>query len=365
MCTTSKAFSPWRTFSRKALAGIHPLLPLLLLSFAACSGSTDDVMVKGKRVRRSLSSQFEWAVQSYEAGAYGEAIGRFEKLRKDGSEVPDFDLIAYYLGMTRYRLGEYGPAATELETFLRAQPGRQEAQDARLALLLAYEKLGRWKDSTALAAETDKLTLFQYNRALLKLLWARALRELGELQGARAVLDDSAAYLDRVGKEESRAIPFYANPDEDLWGRFHFTSVLIKTRECGLSEPKEVPRSKPVKKLYQPWLESRTDCLRAALRTATQELFVRESPWSEKAADALGQAVEAHGRKLAALLKAEAKKLEVHARLQKEAREELYRLLGPVDEDLKDFKNRGISGQPLESLRKQIDRLLVSISEPS
>lgn len=358
MCTTSKASSPWRLFCRKAF-----LIALASLPLASCTGPTDEVLVNGKpkRVRRSLSSQFEWAVQSYEAGAYEEAVQRFEKLRKDGAEVPDFDLVAYYLGMARYRLGEFGPAATELETFLRAQPGRQEAQDARIALLLTYEKLARWKDSATLAAETDKLTLFQYNRALLKLLWARALRELGELQGARAVLDDSAAYLDRVGKEESRAIPFFSNPDEDLWGRFHFTAVLIKTRECGLTEPKEVKK----KKLYLPWLEARTDCLRAALQTATQELFLRESPWGEKAGEAIGQAIEAHARNVAALLKAEAKKLEVHARLQKEAREELYRLLTPVDESLKNFKNRGINGQPLELLRKQIDRLLVSISGPS
>lgn len=359
MCTTSKASSPSRTFWPEAL------LLCSLLALSSCSSSTEEVMVGGKprRVKVSVSSQFEWAVQSYEAGAYEEAVSRFEKLRKDGAEVPDYDLVAFYLGMSRYRLAQYEPAALELESFLRAQPSRQESQEARLALLLSLEKLKRWKDSTALAAETDKLTLFQYNRALLKLLWARALRELGELQGAKAVLDDSAAYLDKVDKDEGRAIPYFSNPDQDLWGRHHFTAVLIKTWECSRFKPKETGKAK--QKLYGPWLEAETDCFRSTLDTASQELFARESPWAEEAVADISRGVDAFGAEILGALKLEKKKLERHQALQKAAREHLYRLLGTLDEHLKNFKNRGINGAPLIELRKQIDRLLVSISRPS
>lgn len=381
MCMTSRGCWPSRNFWRSAS------ILLLLSSLSACttlsSDDTEEVIVAGKpkRVRRNISSQFEWAVQSYEAGAYEEAVSRFEKLRKDGSEVPDFDLVAYYLGMSRFRLGEFEAAARELEAFLRAAQGRQEAQDARLTLLLADEKLGRWKEATALSAETDKLTLFQYNRALLKLLWARALREQGELQGARAVLEDSAAYLDKVGKEESRPIPFYSNPEQDLWGRYHFTATLIKTKECALLGPKNIgkpgkgkkkgqekesPAARPNNKfLYAPWLEAETDCLRTAVKTASEELFARESPWAPPAGESLLEGVNAFGSEISQHLKAEAARLESHRALQKAARENLYRLLGTVDEHLKNFKDRGISSPRLDDLRKQLDRLLVSISGPS
>jgi hypothetical protein len=359
MCTTSKASSPSRNYWPEAL------LLCSLLALSSCSSSTEEVMVGGKprRVKVSVSSQFEWAVQSYEAGAYEEAVSRFEKLRKDGAEVPDYDLVAYYLGMSRYRLNEFEAAKAELESFLRAQPSRQESQEARLALLLSLEKLKLWKESTALAAETDKLTLFQYNRALLKLLWARALQEQGELQGAKAVLDDSAAYLDKEGKDEGRAIPYYSNPEQDLWGRYHFTAVLLKTRSCGRLPPKETGKAK--QRLYGPWLESEIDCLRAAVDTASEELFVRESSWGNETEKDLSLAIDAFASKVLGFLSGEAKQLDRHRALQKAARENFYRLLGTLDDHLKNFKNRGINTSSLETLRKQVDRLLVAISRPS
>lgn len=335
----------------------------MLATLSSCSAPTEEVMVGGKprRMKKSISSQFEWAVQSYEAGSYKEAIQRFERLQKEGSEVPEYDLILFYLGMSHHKIGEYPRAAGELEAFLKAGSQRQEGQDARLTLLLCYEKLGRWKDSASLSAETDKLTLFQYNRALLKLLWARALAEQGEVQGAKVVLEDAVAYLDKVGSEE-KAIPFYANPDEDLWGRYHFSSVLMEARTCPSPQPKEIAKKK---KLYVPWLESVTDCLRASLTHGSQELFVKENAWSDMAGTELGAAIDTFGQKIQTHLKKEASSLASHRALQKSASENLYRLLGTVDEHIKNFKNRGVSPKPLESLRKQIDRLLVVISSPS
>ncbi len=315
-------------------------------------------MVGGKprRVKKSITNQFDWAVQSYEAGAYKEAVQRFERLQKEGAEVPEYDLIFFYLGMSRFKLGEIEESVTELESFLRSGTQRQEGQNARLTLLLAFEKLGRWKESASLAAETDKLTLFQYNRALLKLLWARSLAEQGELQGANVVLEDSLAYLDKVGADDKA--PFYANSDQDLWGRYYFSMVLVQVRACDLSQPKEIAKKK---RLYDPWLDSVTDCLRKTLKLASEELFAKENDWNDRATEELGKAIESFGVKIEAQMKREAGVLANQRALKKSASQSLYRLLGTLDEQLKIFKDRAVNSGALELLRKQIDRLLVSI----
>jgi len=340
------------------------LLSLLLAVLCAgCTAATDDVMIDGKirRMRRSISSQFEWAVQSFETGAYGDAIQRFERLRKEGSEVREYDLISFYLGMSHYKLGEPNKAAQELEAFLRSGTQRQESQDARLTLLLVYEKLERWKDSASLAAETNKLSLFHYNRALLKLLWARALAEQGEMQGAQVELEETVAYLDKVGDDE-KAMPYFSNPDQDLWGRYHFSSVLLEARDCSLSQPKEIQKKK---RLYAPWLDSVADCLRKTLTHSGQELFGKENIWGDLAEEELRNAFDAFAQKIKTQLAREAPVLANHQKLLKMSREAFYRILGTADEQVKNLKNQALALQHLERLRKQLDRLLVGFSASS
>lgn len=345
---------------------LKPLAAMLLVSlFAGCSGSSDyyeDAApgVKRKRASRSLSGQFEWAVQYYEAGSYQEAVKRLEALKKEGARVPEFHLIEFYLGMCHYRLGELPKAVAELKEFLRSGNQAAPSQEARITLLLAYEKLGLWKESASLSAETHKLTLFHYNRGLLHLLWARALTEQGEILGAKAALDESMAFLDKMGEGEP-ASTFFSHPDQDLWGRFHFTQVLLETKECGLTEPKEVLKKK---RLYEPWMDSVTDCLRSAISHASKELFAKESQWGETAENALVQAIESFANKIRGHLKREASVIERHRALNKTTRESYYRLLGTVDEHLKSFKNQGLNALALERMRKQIDRLLVGVSGP-
>lgn len=324
----------------------------------------------------TMSSRFEWGVQHYEAGNYPKAVQAFEELRKEGASVPGYDLIDFYVGMSNYHLKRYPEAANELESFVRIGAQHEENQDARVTLLLVYEKLSRWKDIASLAAESDKLTLFQNNRALVKLVWARALREQGELMGAKAALDEALPFLDKVGSEEGGQ-PFFADPDQDLWGRFYFTSLLVRESNCALLVPKDVaPPPKPRKDkkppgksrpklLYAPWLEARVDCQRKAITDASQELFPLDGPWTEPAVAALMQGSDAIGEQVRAFEKKEAGGLERNRALQKLARENLYRLLATIEEQMKDFKKRDLSDAPLESLRKQIDRLLVAISQPS
>lgn len=325
------------------------------------------------------SSRFEWAVQHYEAGNYEKAIASFESLRKDGAAIPDFDLIPFYLGMSQYRLKHFETAAGELESFVRAGGDRQESQDARVTLLLACEKLGRWKDAASLAMETDKATLFQYNRALLKLVWARALREQGEILGARTALDEAQPFLDKVGTDDGGQ-PYYADPDQDLWGRFHYTAILVQESECTKLMPRDLAgpapepegkegSSKKKKKraprlLYAPWLESVADCQRQAIVRAADDLFERESPWGAPSLAAIQQGLDAFATKIQIYLRGEVAALERHRALQKSARENLYRILEATEVKLKYFKDHELNSEPLESLRKHLDRLLVQGSSP-
>lgn len=373
---TFRASSPSpKSFSNVAALWLGRFL--LLGALASCAHIED----KGTKHRHpdANSSRFEWAVQNFEAGNFKKAIESFRALRAEGSALSGYDLIPYYLGMSHFRLKQYEPAARELESFVRGGGNRQESQDARITLLLAYEKLARWKDASSLAAETDKLTLFQNSRALLKLVWARSLREQNELLGAKATLEDTLPYLDKVGFDDGSQ-PFYADPDQDLWGRYHYTALLIAESECAqlgphetlvplppLKDPEKTARKrKPiVRRLYPPWIESVTDCQRKAVTRASEEIFFRDSPWSEPTRQVLADGIDAFGAKLRSFLKQESGVLSRERALQKTARENLYRLLATIEEKMKYFKDHGLSPKTLESLRKQVDPLLVSISTSS
>jgi hypothetical protein len=170
---------------------------------------------------------------------------------------------------------------------------------------------------------------------------------------------------------------FFADPDQDLWGRFHFTQVLVQESDCALLHPKDVtPPGKPrkdkkaplkvkAKRLYAPWLEARVDCQRKAISLAAESLFPLESSWTEMAVTALAQGNASLAEEVRGYLHDEAAVLDHERTLQKTARENFYRLLATVEEHMKDFKKRELSDAPLESLRKQLDRLIVAISQPS
>jgi hypothetical protein len=367
------------TFPASLRSPIFSLSLAALCLLAACSHGLDTEAKHRKPDPNS--SRFEWAVQHYEAGDFEKAIKSFEALRKEGAEIPDFDLVPFYLGMSHYKLGHFETAAQELEGFVQGASKREESQDARITLLLTLEKLGRWKDTAALAMESDKLTLFQYNRALLKLIWARSLRELGEILGAKAELEEAQPFLDKATSDEA-VQPFFADPDQDLWGRSHFTSILVTESECLKLEPRDLAHREPApekpgkksaakklkavapNRLYAPWLEAVTDCQRKASTEAADELFERESPWGPLAAAAISNSITIFGNRITGYLKEEASRLPRRRALQKDARENLYRLLALFEEKLKFFKNRELNEAPLEPLRKQVDRLLVEISSP-
>src|SRR5690606_19366986 len=59
-------------------------------------------VTREKKRSRVISSQFEWAVQNYEAGDYDKAIRQFRQLETLGPSLESFELIPFYLGMSHF-----------------------------------------------------------------------------------------------------------------------------------------------------------------------------------------------------------------------------------------------------------------------
>jgi hypothetical protein len=318
--------------------------------------------VEERRQERVVSSQFEWAVQNYEAGAYDKAISQFKRLQSQGSQVPSYELIPFYLGMSYFQKKQDSSAIPQLESFLKQGGSVGEQQQARISLLLAYERQSQWNKVAALAAESNKQNFFQENRTLLYLVWARALREKGELQGARSALKEGEQLL--LNSAGAEILPM-SDPNNDLHGRLHFTSAYIQLSECMNAEPKEIAKGKKSRqRLYAPWLESVGQCLQNAQKDSV-ELVRRESTWMLPALQSVDASLVSFTNKVRGYLTQEQSRMEQKRALEKGTRQELYRLLAPLDDSIKNFKNQGIMHDPLMLLRKRIDALLVSLSLPS
>lgn len=360
-----------RSSNSRSISAAKPLL--LCLALTGCSAvhnliypaaapeDKPQTPVEEKRQERLVSGQFEWAVQNYEAGAYDKAIAQFRRLEAHGPRVPAFELIPYYLGMSYFRKGRDNDGVPQLEAFLKKGGPVAEQREARIALLLAYERLQQWDRVAALAAESQRLNLFQQNRTLLLLVWARALSEKGELQGARSALKEGEQMLASVPDEDRKLI---SDPDADLWGRLHFTAALLQAEECRRTQPRDVKKGKSTRRLYITWLESEAECLRRAL-SETLDLVRNESTWMAKGLGAVDTALVRYTEKIRGYLAQEQGYLEQKRTLERGARQELYRLLGALDETLKNFKDQGFITEPLAGIRKHLDTLIVSLSLPS
>jgi tetratricopeptide (TPR) repeat protein len=361
MCMTFPRFSPSPNSFVKAA--------LLLLSLTACSASlrSGDAIVTPSNAmsdtarEKSLRNQYEWGVQYYESGKYLEAIKQFQKLKADGAEIPAFVMVPFYLGMANFQLNNYPVAESYLRDFLKSETPSSESQDARIALITMMERLKKWDELLGLAAETENLTLFQDNRAFLKLLWAQALEAKGELKGAKAVLTDAEQFLGGEPAASART----ANQDRDLWGRYHYITLLLELDACRLNAPKEIGSKKSRRRLYAPWLDASVDCLRKALALARTELFARESIWSEPSGQALRQGVDLLGNRAKEFLRAETTNLPAKRALEAAARSSLYRLMGSFDDAIQSLQSQNLAAPTLKDTRKQIDLLLSSLSAPN
>ena len=172
------------------------------------------------------------------------------------------------------------------------------------------------------------------------------------------MLKDSLAYLD--GKSNRLTGP---DPDKDLWGRFHYTSLLMQLNECNSTSPKEINKGK--KRLYLPWLEGTVDCFRRSVGSLVAELLLPESTWAPASLALFESNLAAFGKKIKDAQRREGSHLAERRALESSAREQLYRLLNKIDEQDKVIKNQGVITTNLELIRKQVDLLLVSLSNPS
>lgn len=311
--------------------------------------------------KKKVSGEFEWAVQNYEAGNYEKAIPQFRRLQSHGADVENFELVRFYLGMSYFQLKKDAEATQDLEGFLQLRTAHRQGQEARLALLAIYERAALWDKILGLAAETDALTLFQDNRAYLKLVWARALQEKNETKGARAVLKDASQYLDGQAAGKTNG----PDRDRDLWGRYHYTSLMIDLKECNANEPKEIGAAKKKKRLYAPWMESTVDCFRRSVQLLSSDLLKPESAWAPFGLELLSKEIAALGQKTKGFLRQESGSLAFKRSVEILARQNYYRLLGTIDEQSKTLKIQGINEPYFDQIRKQVDLLLVSLSIPS
>ncbi|RZA05579.1 MAG: hypothetical protein EOP11_12500 [Proteobacteria bacterium] len=311
---------------------------------------------------RSLANEFQWAVQDYEAGKYVAATEKFQKLEAAGAENPEFDLVPFYLGMGYFQAGQDGPAKERLQTYLKGERSGENAQEARLALLTIYERTHAWDELLGLSAETDPQPLSQTNRAYLKLLWARALKEKREAKGARAVLAESLQYLRGDPSVSAKA----ATANQDLWGRYHYTDLLLRLDSCERSSPRTLAEGKKgARRIYPAWLDSSVDCYRAALRFMESELLNRESAWAKPGAEDFSKAVDVFAQRIQGFYQDEKNQLNRRRALQSAARASVYRFLSALEESTRALKP-GVAGpEAFANIRKRLDLLLVSISSPT
>lgn len=341
----------------------------LVLSLSSCSSLWGENLhpIEEKRPAESVTrqssrsrayfGQMQWAVQNYEAGEYKKAIPQFEKLRTFGTEVPNFELISFYTGMSYFRLGNLDEAKAELKQFLLQNLEHNHSQEARMALLTIYEREKNWDALLGLAAETDKLTLFQNNRAYLKLLWARALVEKGEKKSADSLLKESQQYLDSSEYRSGRSLDL----DTDLWGRYAFTYQLLKANDCSQLDPKTIGKGKSQRRLYQPWLESLTDCFALSLKDLAENLLKKESAWSTPSLQIYRDSLDRFVTKIRSYQTQERAKLDVSRALTSSARQNLYRLMGRVDLWLTEIAAGSNERSQLLNLRSQIDQAIAQI----
>lgn len=341
----------------------------LLLMLSSCSALWGENLhpVEEKRPAESVTrqtsrsrayfGQMQWAVQNYEAGEYKKAIPQFDKLRSYGTEVPNYEFIPFYLGMSHFRLDNLEMAKIELKQFLQQKLEHNHGQEARMALLTIFEREKNWDALLGMAAETDKLTLFQNNRAYLKLLWARALVEKGEKKSADAILKESQQFLDSSDYRSGRSLDI----DTDLWGRYAFTYQLLKANDCSQLDPKTIGKGKTQKRLYQPWLDSQTDCFSASLKDLAENLLKKESPWSTPSLQIYGDSLDRFIQKIRSFQVQERSKLETSRALTSSARQNLYRLMGRVDEWLEVLATGTNERSLLLNLRSRIDQSIAQI----
>jgi len=305
--------------------------------------------------KRISSNQFAWAVQNFEAGRYEKSLRLFLKLKAQGPQLEDFELISFYLGMSHFRLNELALAQKNLEFFIQQRLDLHQTQVAKLTLLSIFESEKKWNKILGLAAEMNTLSLFQDSRAYLKLSWARALRENKEHRSALLMLKEARDYLDVTDVSQLRP----SQPDQDLWGKYHSTELLLALDECGALEPKIVGKESRL----ETWVDASADCLRRSFSLFSENLVSNDSPWITFAEENYLSSLNSFFVRYQGLEKKQS--LTRRRKLDPLMKSSLYRLHSEMETQKARLKDRSLSLDPIERIRKRIDSLLISLSQPS
>lgn len=340
-------------FSLSSCSSLHAFLWSEDKPDKSADGTSAEEKTESKK--RIRSDQFAWALQNFEAGRYEKALPLFQRLKAQGPQLENFELIPYYLGMSHYRLGAMDAALKELDFFVQQRLDLHQVQEAKLTLLSIFETQKQWSKILGLAAEMNSLSLFQDSRAYLKLSWARALRENKEHRSALQMLKEAKDYLDPSDISQLRS----SQPDQDLWGKYHSTELLLSLDECGALQPKRVGNEIRI----ETWLDYSADCFRKSLRLLAENLVSTDSPWIPFAEENF----QAELNRFFSRFQEMEKNLPLTRRrkLNPVMKSSLYRLYTEIESQSAKLKDRSLSLEPIERIRKRIDTLLSSLSQPS
>ncbi len=136
----------------------------------------------GARQAPRLERQLRQAAKAFGAERYREARGLLAPLAK---QAPGAAPVRELLGLSLYRLGQWRPAARELEAF-RALTGSTEQHPV---LADCYRGLGRWSDAEGLWAELREASPSAPLVAEGRIVAAGALADQGRLADAVRLLE--------------------------------------------------------------------------------------------------------------------------------------------------------------------------------
>ncbi|NUM88702.1 MAG: hypothetical protein HUU37_05825 [Bdellovibrionales bacterium] len=352
----------WRSFSK---------VVVLAASLSGCTSIGDMFFARSEeqdpsqkarqreeRLSESINSKFEWAIQNYEAGRYEDAIRGFRSVQRDPARVERFELIHWYLGMSHFHLGKLDDALTHLRQYLQANPvPGQESQEARVTLLRIHESRSDWPAIATLAAETDRLSLYQQNRALVKLLWAEALYQQKEYAGARSAASDAETILASLPQTEGD----HFDPRGALWSRHRWLQLVLDGHSCS-----DLTVARTGKKIHlEQWVDGYGECLERSVKRYVAEISQLPARWAEKTNAHMVRSFEVYRQRLEEELRALRPPLARQRALEGSARRAFHRILDQLNQGLKNFENQPDARESVERLLKSTEGLLHRFSLPN
>ncbi|MCO5143066.1 MAG: hypothetical protein M9962_08255 [Oligoflexia bacterium] len=315
---------------------------------------------KEKAYQKSLSTQFEWAIQYYESGDYERAIQQLNKLEPRGSQLKNYQEIFFYQGMTYFYLNNYPASEASLLNYLKQVNSGTHSIEAKLTLLKVYESTKQWDKILGQVAELRKTQLYHDNKALLLLIWTRSLLETNEINGAKQLLSESEQTVQQFPPKSNTYAAIGKN--QDLWGRFYFTKLMLNKKLCN-QEPKRT-NDKTKAWLFDNWLEGESECLKNGLNILTQ-IYELDSQWQNESTEMWKSSLEAFFLKISNYRLKNKLGLNERRKLTTAARKSLYLLSSECDKIAKTIEFQNVNSQPLKQIQKRIETLLLSLSSPT